>query len=80
MINHASDDADLVFFGSWQTQSPRPRFQGVENDHGPIEQAFEALEALDQVQGESIGWAWRDPEERLDRLARRLGRRLAEGL
>jgi hypothetical protein len=26
------------------------------------------------------GWAWRDPEERLDRLARRLGRRLAEGL
>jgi hypothetical protein len=26
------------------------------------------------------GWAWRDPDERLDRLARRLGQRLADGL
>jgi hypothetical protein len=33
-----------------------------------------------RVESALSGWAWRDPDERLDRLARRLGQRIAEGL
>jgi len=33
-----------------------------------------------RVESALAGYGWRDPEERLDRLARRLGRRLAERL
>jgi hypothetical protein len=33
-----------------------------------------------RVESALSGWDWRDPDERLDRLARRLGQRLAEGL
>jgi hypothetical protein len=33
-----------------------------------------------RVESGLSGWEWRDPGERLDRLARRLGHRLAEGL
>jgi len=33
-----------------------------------------------RVESALAGWSWRDPETRLDRLARRLGQRIAEGL
>ena len=33
-----------------------------------------------RVESALAGWSWRDPEARLDRLARRLGQRVAEGL
>ena len=33
-----------------------------------------------RVESALAGWSWRDPELRLDRLARRLGQRVAEGL
>ena len=33
-----------------------------------------------RVESGLSGWDWRDPAERLDRLARRLGQRVAEGL
>jgi hypothetical protein len=33
-----------------------------------------------RVESALAGWSWRDPEPRLDRLARRLGQRIAEGL
>ncbi len=33
-----------------------------------------------RVESALAGYAWRDPEARLERLARRLGRRIAEGL
>jgi hypothetical protein len=33
-----------------------------------------------RVESALAGYSWRDPDARLDRLARRLGRRLAEGL
>jgi hypothetical protein len=33
-----------------------------------------------RVESALAGWSWRDPEARLDRLARRLGQRIAEGL
>ena len=33
-----------------------------------------------RVESALAGWSWRNPEARLDRLARRLGQRVAEGL
>ena len=33
-----------------------------------------------RVESALAGWSWRDPDTRLDRLARRLGQRVAEGL
>jgi hypothetical protein len=33
-----------------------------------------------RVESALSGWSWRDPDPRLDRLARRLGQRVAEGL
>ena len=33
-----------------------------------------------QVESALAGWSWRDRDARLERLARRLGRRIAEGL
>lgn len=33
-----------------------------------------------RVESALAGWSWRDPETRRDRLARRLGQRVAEGL
>lgn len=33
-----------------------------------------------RVESALAGWSWRDPDARLERLARRLGHRIAEGL
>jgi hypothetical protein len=33
-----------------------------------------------RVESALAGWSWRDPDARLDRLARRLGQRVVEGL
>jgi len=33
-----------------------------------------------RVESALAGWSWRDPDARIDRLARRLGQRVAEGL
>jgi hypothetical protein len=34
----------------------------------------------ERVESALAGWSWRDPDARLDRLARRLGQRIAQGL
>ena len=50
------------FLRGRKAKAARPRLQWVEDDHGPIDQTLESLEAENQIEGKSIRRPRGDPE------------------
>ena len=62
VIDYAGDEFDLMFFGWGKGEGAWPRFEGIENNHCPIEEGAEAFEAEDEVESEAVGGSWSDAE------------------
>src|SRR5687767_7948000 len=62
VINDAGDDLDVMLLRGGQRKATRPRLQGIKDDHRPIEQRPEALEAQDQVERETVRRSGRNAE------------------
>lgn len=62
VIDDASDEIDIVFFGGGEAESGGPGFKGVEDDHGPVDIVAEFFVALDDVEGEAVGGSRSDSE------------------
>jgi hypothetical protein len=79
VVEHASvvhdprDQAHPMRVGRLEHQLAGPRLQRIEDDHRPIDPLCEALQAVDQVEGEAVGRAGRDAQQACEaRLACRL--------
>src|SRR5688500_5027580 len=62
VIDHASDDFDIVFFRSRQAKVPAPWFERIEDDHCPIDERAEAFETMNEVEREAISWPRRNAD------------------
>ena len=58
-VDDTGDDGNIVVGGGGENQGTWPWFEGVEDDHGPIDQGAEAVETQEHVEGEPVGGAWR---------------------
>ena len=63
VIHHTRHNLDPVLLARGQGQSDRPRFERIENEHGPVDEITEALEGSKQVEREAICGARRDAEQ-----------------
>ena len=63
VIDHTRDHADAVGGGGGEHHLARPRLQGAEDDHGPVDQLRKALHAADQIQCEAVGGSRRHSEQ-----------------
>ena len=54
IIDDASDDFDVLFGCRVEAEAPRPRFERIEDDHGPVDVVTVFLETVDDVQGEAV--------------------------
>ena len=55
VVHNPGQHLDVVLGRRRQRQTTRPRFEWIEDDHRPVDQCSEALEAKDHVQSEPIG-------------------------
>jgi hypothetical protein len=62
VVDHARDDVDAVALRRGQHELPRPRLERVEDDHRPVDELAEALQAVDDVEREAVGRAWGDAQ------------------
>src|SRR6266850_2034343 len=57
IVDDAGNYLDVVFARSRKAETAWPRFQRIEDDHGPIDDRTEAFEAMQNVQSETISGA-----------------------
>ena len=62
VIHHAGEDFNAVLFSSAEHVLAGPGLEGIEDDHRPVHEAAELLEALDHVEGEAVGGAGGDAQ------------------
>src|SRR5829696_6090114 len=62
VVDHACDHPDPVTSRRIEAELTRPGLEGVEDDHRPVDCIAEALEAANQVQGETVGRPRRDAD------------------
>ena len=80
VVDDARHDVDVVLARGAQAQLGRPGLERVEDDHRPVDQLAEALEAVDDVQREAVGGARRDAEAAGEALVADGAQRLPDGL
>ena len=62
VVDDAREHAHAVALAGRQRQPPRPRLERVEDQHRPVDQVAEALEAADDVEREAVGRPGRDAD------------------
>ena len=62
VVDHARDEVDVVAPRRGQHELAGPRLERVEDDHRPVDQRAEALQAVDDVEREAVGRAGGDAE------------------
>ena len=62
VIHDARDEVHLMFHRGGQHETAGPGFERIQNNHRPVEQRAEALEAKHEIEGEPVGRAGRDAE------------------
>ncbi len=62
VVHDAGDHLHALALGRGEHQLARPRLERVEDDHRPVDHVAEALEAVDQVEGEAVGRTGRDAD------------------
>ena len=62
VIDDARDDVDVELRRGGQAQAAGPGFERVENNHRPVDELGEFLEATDEVEGEAVRGSGRDAE------------------
>src|SRR3954452_8261682 len=55
VVDHARDHPDPMPRGGVEAELAGPGLERIEDDHRPVDRRAEALEAADQVEGESVG-------------------------
>ena len=62
VVDDPGDQLDVVANGGVEGHLAGPGLEGVEDDHRPVDAVAEALEAVDQVEGEAVGGTGGDPD------------------
>ena len=63
VVDNPGDDLHVLRRRSVEHELPRPGLERVEDDHRPVDRVAEALEGLDDVEGEAVGRPGRQPEQ-----------------
>lgn len=55
VIEHAGHEIDAELVGAIENRTHGPRFERIQNDHGPVDEVAVVFKALDEVEDEAVG-------------------------